>query len=206
MEQDAWQIRHKIRASPLEKLSNSNLEVGMERKGALIFSFLLVAFCWVALQSAYGQSATATIFGTVKDVSGAIMPGASITVTNQSTGITRKTVTSSSGDYVVPQLLPGTYKITVSKSGFSTRTEGNVVLNVTARVEVDATLNVGRVSQEVTVQASVVHLETGSSSLGQVINEKDVTNLPLNGRDFVQLAALSVGAAPVINSRQDEGS
>ena len=104
----------------------------MERKRALIFSFLLVAFCWVVLQSAYGQIATATIFGTVKDVSGAVIPGASVTVTNQSTGITRKTVTSSSGDYVVPQLLPGTYKVAVSKSGFSTRTESDVVLNVTS--------------------------------------------------------------------------
>lgn len=173
------------------------------RANSRTFIFV-VSFC--LSQPALGQIATGTIFGNVKDSSGAVIPGASIILTNESTGVTRKAVTSGTGDYVVAQLPPGTYSVTASHPGFQAKTVSGVVLTVTARTPVDFALSLGAVTQQVTVKASVTQLETGSSSLGQIIDEKRVTNLPLNGRSFVQLAALGTGATPVISSRQDEGS
>ncbi|MGH2507843.1 MAG: carboxypeptidase-like regulatory domain-containing protein, partial [Ktedonobacteraceae bacterium] len=153
-----------------------------------------------------GQTARATVLGVVKDTSGAVIPKAAITVLNQATGVVHRTTTSASGNYVIPALLPGTYSITASKSGFQTRTETGEALTVTARLAVSFTLPLGQVTQQVTVSAAAVHLDTASASLGQVIDQKAITTLPLNGRDFVQLTSLGVGTTPVINSRQDEGS
>lgn len=179
----------------------------MNHKRLFLSLFFSIVAVLVFSPFALGQIAAGTIFGNAKDSSGAVLPGVSITVTNQATGLTRTTTTSSSGDYVVPQLLPGTYEITASKTGFQTNTESGLALTVAAREAANFTLSVGAVTQQVSVQASGVHLETGSSSLGQVINGRAITNLPLNGRDFVQLTALGAGATPVINaSRQDEGS
>jgi len=98
-----------------------------------------------------------------------LVPGASIILTNESTGVTRKAVTSGTGDYVVAQLPPGTYSVTASHPGFQAKTVSGVVLTVTARTPVDFALSLGAVTQQVTVKASVTQLETGSSSLGQII-------------------------------------
>jgi hypothetical protein len=144
------------------------------------------------------QSITGDILGTVQDSSGAVVPGATITLSAVDTGATQTSTTDSGGNYLFAQLKPGRYSVAVSKEGFQTRTISQVELLVGQRPRVDITLAVGAVAQSVEVSAGGVQLlETQTSTMGQVIQEKPVQELPLNGRNFMQLAVLSPGVAPV---------
>jgi Carboxypeptidase regulatory-like domain len=134
----------------------------------------------------------------VQDSSGAVVPGATITLSAVDTGATQTSTTDSGGNYLFAQLKPGRYSVAVSKEGFQTRTISQVELLVGQRPRVDITLAVGAVAQSVEVSAGGVQLlETQTSTMGQVIQEKPVQELPLNGRNFMQLAVLSPGVAPV---------
>ena len=137
------------------------------------------------------QSVTATLRGTVHDASGAALRGAIVTAKNTDKGIERITKTNDSGDYVIPQLPAQTYAITVSADGFQPRTYKDFVLQVDQEARLDATLSVGSVSQEVTVTAAAPLIQSEDSSNGAVIDEQKIKELPLNGRNFWQLAQLN---------------
>ena len=161
-------------------------------------AFALVLLCAAA---AVAQIVSSSIVGSVTDASGAVMSGASLTVTNQSTGIARTAVTDGGGAFVFPQLAPGTYTLSTSANGFKKYEASGLVVLVNQTLRSDVQLTVGDVAEQVRVEASGLRVESETSSLGQVIEQKNIVDLPLNGRNFMQLANLSAGVAPAYNAR-----
>jgi hypothetical protein len=156
--------------------------------------FALVLLVCFPLLYAHAQ-ATAQISGTVLDASGAAIPGAQVQITNTDTNAVRTAQSGSDGSYSFPNLPIGPYKLEVSKSGFTTYVQAGIVLQVGVNPTVNATLQVGAVTQTVEVQANAAMVETQSQAgLGQVIQPEQVVDLPLNDRQATQLIALS-GAA-----------
>ncbi len=154
--------------------------------------FLLLALlCLIVAATALGQ--TASVTGRVTDASGAVVPGVRIEARNDATGVASSTESNDSGYYNLPQLLPGTYTITAEKSGFTTLRQTGLTLAVNQVARVDLTLQVGSVSESVEVAAEAVLLESESSTLGQVVQGAQVSNLPLLGRNPYALAGLVPG-------------
>src|ERR1035438_209906 len=152
------------------------------------FAVLLIAGSRLLAQA----GATGTILGTVTDSSGAIVAGAKVTVTNISTNVAFQTSTSSAGDFNAPSLNPGTYKVTVAATGFERSVTNGITLTVNQKVRIDAALKPGAVSETMQVTAQALTLDTDSAALSQLVSQQQVEQLPLNGRNFMQL--LLVGA------------
>src|ERR1035441_9075974 len=147
----------------------------------VVVAVLAALFC----SRAGAQVDTGTILGTVKDSSGAVIPGANVTVKSTDTGQERKVITSAGGDYSIPNLRIGHYSITSTHEGFKTTTLTDVELHVAQTASLDLVLNVGQVTETVEVTTSVSPLlVTDTSSLGQVINTQVVSSMPLNGRNL----------------------
>ena len=153
-------------------------------------------YLWLALLAApvmFAQVDTGTIAGSVHDSQGAAVAAATITFVETGTNTTIKTQTDGSGDYASPPLRPGNYKITAAAAGFKTETRGTIVLQVQDRLRQDFSMAVGSVSENVEVTAETPTIQTDTSSLGEVVSTKEMTQLPLNGRDYIQLATLTTG-------------
>src|SRR5438477_516679 len=145
------------------------------------------------VSSCFAQSNTATIIGVVTDPAGALVAGASVTVTNVKTGISRVTTSEPSGAYEV-QLLPvGEYKISAQIAGFKHGERTGVALEAGQRAKLDFKLEVGDLAERITVNAAATLLSTQSAERGLVINPNQIESLPLNGRNFVQLISLQSG-------------
>lgn len=141
----------------------------------------------------FAQVSTAVITGTVQDPDGAVIPTAIITIANQSTGISTTVKADQQGDFSSPPLQVGTYSVTASAPGFQSQTQTGIALEVQQRLNIPFKLVVGRATQNVVVTSAPLALQTETSSLGQVITSRTMTNLPLDGRDYTQLASLSTG-------------
>ena len=166
---------------------------------------LLVGLCFLLLLlPATAQTTTGSIVGTVTDPSGAVLSGASVTVTNMGTGISVKTNTDSAGNYVVSPLLVGRYSVSVEAPGFKRAVASDITVNVQDRVRVDLTLQVGEVAETVEVTGAAPALQTDTSYLGQVVDSQRIVDLPLNGRYFTRLAVLTAGTAPTPAGARDE--
>ena len=146
----------------------------------------------------HGQ-ATGSIAGNIVDKSGSIVSGASVSATSSQTGQVRDAKTDSSGHYLLPLLPVGVYTVRVDAGGFQSAESRNLTLDVDQAREVDFSLRPATVETSVTVTGDAVAVETGNPSLGQVITSQQVAQLPLNGRDFVQLATLTAGATSETN-------
>ena len=157
---------------------------------------LLVVLCALASSSAFAQQETATIAGTVRDASGAVVPGATITVTNIRTNIAVRTVAGDDGAYVIPSLRPGDYSVTAESVGFQKTLRTGITLQVAQVARVDMALQPGQITEAVEVVGGTPLLDTFTSSRGAVIDQKKIVDLPLNGRDYNQLALLSPGVLP----------
>jgi Carboxypeptidase regulatory-like domain/TonB-dependent Receptor Plug Domain len=145
--------------------------------------------------TAFGQSGNATLNGTVSDATGAVVPGAHVTVTNTATGVSKTVDTTSAGLYVVTALIPGAYNVEIRASGFKTEEVNDVRLVIDEVARVDAHLEVGVATQKLTVIGEGAGLlQATESSVGFVVQSQQVTDLPLNGRYFTQLLQLSPGA------------
>jgi Carboxypeptidase regulatory-like domain len=156
----------------------------------LMFMFALLAAGALCLQA----QDLGSISGTVSDPSGAPVPGAAVSVTNQlRQSVVRSVTTNAVGNYSVPDLPVGTYTIRASKSGFTTAVHSEVVVNVRSAIREDFRLTVGSVTQEVTVTAPAVHLQTQNGSLSQAITGSHIAAIDTDGRNFVQLATLVPG-------------
>ena len=163
----------------------------------VIEALLLTSVICLSFATLQGQKVTGTVSGTVVDSSGAVVPGANIVVTNTNTGVVIfNTATDQTGTYNVPAVQPGTYSIAVSHSGFKTDLRSGVVIQVNQNGVVDFTLQVGETSQQVEVTAAAALLVTQSAALSNVVGEKAVASLPLNGRFFTELVTLTPGVAP----------
>ncbi len=155
---------------------------------------LLLTFTLTVL----AQSGTATINGNVTDASGASVAGAKVTVRNPDTGFTRETVSNDSGLYQMPGLRPGPYELFAEAQGFRRQTFKVFTVEVDQTARLDVQLQVGDLAQEVQVSATAPLLQSENAAIGAVIDTKKITELPLNGRNFVQLALL----VPGVNSGQ----
>ena len=151
---------------------------------------ILITTCLMQAQSTGGR-----IIGHVTDSSGAVVPGAKVILTNEATGVSRSATTSDGGTYIFTSLQPGRYRLTAELSGFRKIERTGVELQVNQRAQIDLDLEVGLVSESLLIEGKAPLLETQSSVLGSVIEEKQVQDLPLNGRNFVQLATLSTGVS-----------
>jgi outer membrane receptor protein involved in Fe transport len=143
-------------------------------------------------QAALAQS-TGTLSGVVTDNSGAVMPGATVTVTSQATGQVRTATSGSDGFFTVPLLPPGVYNLVVTLSGFNTHKREGVRVSVSESVRVNVQLAIGQLEESVTVVGEAPLVETANATMGIVIDEKKVVDLPLNGRNFAQLGTLIPG-------------
>src|SRR3989441_4761999 len=139
------------------------------------------------------QVDTGSILGTVTDATGAVIHGATVTLTNEGTSASLSTMTGPDGSYKFTPVRIGSYKLTTSFQGFQTTTQTNVAVNVGADVVINFTLKPGEVTQIVEVSANTPVLETQSGSVGQVVDTRSVNDLPLNGRNFTFLAQLAAG-------------
>jgi len=162
----------------------------MLTRKALLVAVLCSVFSLCPLL--YSQ-ANGSLSGTVADKAGAVISGANVKITSQETGLTRDTKTDGSGHYLVPLLPVAHYTIRVESKGFQTTEQKDIRLQVDEQREIDFTLNPASVSSTVEVSATEVAVETTNPTLGQVITSEEVADLPLNGRDFVQLATLTPG-------------
>lgn len=150
--------------------------------------------------SAVGQTNKGSVSGTVTDEQGAVVAEADITVTNAATGTTRQTRTNNEGFFEVPLLDIGVYTVTATKAGFQTVRRENITLQTGSETRADIQLPVGEVSNEVTITAEAPLVQTESSERSSVITGREVTELPLSGRNFTQLATLTPGVARASNT------
>jgi hypothetical protein len=144
---------------------------------------------------------TARISGTVKDPTGAVVPGAQVTALETQTGIKSSTVTDSAGFYSFPSLPVGHYDLEVRTSGFKDFKQTGLVLDVNTALTVDIPLELGEASQEVTVNAAAVQVETTNTQMGEVITDTKMTTVPLNGRSYTDLLALQPGVVAVTSGQ-----
>jgi len=158
-------------------------------------SFGLLCFGLVLLPAATFGQERAVLTGTVTDPSGAVMPGVKITITDTLTGVARTVETNASGAYRAPELVAGTYDIKAEVQGFMTYSRTGIVLNVNDQVRVDIAMQVGQVTQNVTVTAEAVKVQTESSEVSDLISARQVTQLPVNTRNFFILATLTTGVS-----------
>jgi hypothetical protein len=165
--------------------------------------FLLVLSLSLALP-ALAQN-TGSITGTVRDATGAVVPGAEVTVTDADKGISIKTKTNGDGDFLVAGLTAATYNLSISAKGFNKFEAQGIVLRVAQKARADATLQLGALSNEVTVQGEgVAQVETQSAEISGVVTGKEISQIVLNGRNFTQLVTLVPGVSN--QTGQDEGT
>ena len=141
--------------------------------------------------------ATGTILGTVTDSGGALVPNAKVIVTNTATKVMSQTLSNSAGDYNVPALNPGTYTVSVEASGFQKAAVTQFTLTVNQHARVDFALKPGAVTETVTTTAQAVSLDTDTAELSNLVSQQQVEDLPLNGRNFMQLLLVGAGAVTV---------
>ena len=146
---------------------------------------------------AVAQTITGNIIGTVSDETGAVLPGVEITVQNQDTGISRTVVSNDEGSYRAQSLASGPYEVRAELAGFQTLIRTGIGLTVGQQAVVDLTLQIGAISEQVIVTGEASLVETTQSTVSELVDEKKISDLPLNGRNFIQLALLQSG---VINS------
>jgi Carboxypeptidase regulatory-like domain/TonB dependent receptor len=159
---------------------------------------LIVVLMVVPLRHLRAQEAGGTIVGTVTDPSGAAVASANVSIKNTATGVERSVSTNADGLYVAPNLVPGSYEIQVTATGFSSTFVNEVVLTVGERREINVTLKIGQASDKVTVEGSTISaVELASSAVGNVVDSHTVVELPLNGRDWTSLTLLEPGVAQI---------
>ncbi len=163
---------------------------------ALVLLILLNCVAGPAL----AQRATASIAGSIVDASGAAVPGANVLLKNLATGIERSVESNDLGFYTVTALPAGPYSITVAKAGFQTQTVPQLVLEVDQNATLNLTLKVGAVSEAVSVVAEALAVDTRTATLNTVITQKQIADLPLNGRNVFQLMQLTPGTVVATGS------
>src|SRR5260370_13327744 len=150
------------------------------------------------------QDPTATLMGTVVDASGSVVAGAKVEIRKTETNAVRKIESDDKGEFTAPNLAPGTYDVTVSKNGFRTLHEANLQLQVEQQARMEFRLELGSMTQTVTVQAFAPLINTENAVKGEVVLSHQMVEIPLNGRDFVDLAMLTPGVLP--NAQGGAGS
>ena len=164
----------------------------------------VVVLCTLLLARGLAAQDTASLTGTIRDQTGAVLSEAGVVLVNAATGLTRHFVTNSDGEYVAPALPPGRYALTVTVPGFRTYKADGVILRVAQNARIDVTMHVGSVDSDITVQGEgLAQVDTQSSELSGTVTGKEMVQLPLNGRNFTQLVTLIPGVSN--QTGQDRG-
>ena len=175
--------------------------------GRLFVAAALLLLILISAGQSYAQVDTGTILGTVTDSSGARINGATVTLTNEGTNAALSTTTGDDGGYKFTPVRIGTYKLVVTMNGFQTTTQHGITVNVDQSIVADFSLKPGSVTETVEVTSTVPVLQSQDASVGQVIDSKNVNNLPLNGRNFTFLAQLAAGVnTPQADTRGNAAS
>jgi hypothetical protein len=177
-------------------LKGGFMDLANVRKRTAVYLCLLLAFAIFVPHRTPGQVAGATVSGTVTDQSGAGVPTAHLVIKNTSTNILVNVTANGDGFYSAPNLLPGSYEITISADGFATYVRSGIVLTVGEELALNIPLTVGQVTQTVKVTEEVPAVELSSSAISGVVNSSTIVGLPLNGRDWTLLATLE----PAVNT------
>lgn len=190
--------------APIEAEHGCQTAEGEARAPGSRFSFMLavtIAFlvCALLIPSAWSQS-TGKIAGTVKDQTDSAIPGAAMVAVNIATGVKQSATTDEQGSYSFPVLPVGQYEIDATADGFKPGRAQGLTININAALTVDITLQVREQNETVTVTETGAHVETTDTELGQVIDSKQVTSIPLNGRSYTDLFAMQVGVTPLTTS------
>lgn len=164
-------------------------------KSSLIVLLTLISVVLLPMSTLQGQGTSATVSGTVQDETGGVLPGVYITVDEVDRGTTRSAVTDDAGRYRVPLLEPGTYEIQAELSGFRTAVRTGVKLEVGASAVIDLSLTIGEITERVVVQGEAPLVETTSTAMTGLVDDKKIRDLPLNGRSYEQLALLQTGVS-----------
>jgi Carboxypeptidase regulatory-like domain/TonB dependent receptor len=187
--------------------------MALDRKGinwTTRFGFLFFACaCFLSLsaRSGFGQVDEGSISGTIQDATGAVVPNAQVTLLNTDQGLTLVIQTNDSGEYTFSPVRIGHYSLTVTAKGFSKTTQANLTVNVSQHLQVNVLLKLGASTEVVEVNTAPPQLQTEEASVGQVMTEKSVNDLPLNGRNFTFLAQLGAGTqTPQADTRGNAAS
>ena len=167
---------------------------------------LVMVWTVVCVFSGYSQVTTGTISGTVKDSTGAVLPGVQVVILNADTGLSRTVSSDARGHYAAPQLSLGNYRVSASLEGFQTEVHSGIVLTVGREAVVDIPMTVGAVTQTVEVTGEAPLVQTTESTVGYLVADKSIRELPLNGRDVTQLILLNPGVVSAVTSRADSGT
>jgi Carboxypeptidase regulatory-like domain len=166
---------------------------------------LTLGFLLCLTPAGFAQNATGTVLGHVTDSTGAVIPDATVTLTNSNTGVTRQFKTNGTGDFVFVDQNPGPYSLSVQAAGFENETTGNLQLEVEQTLRQNFSLKVGSQTQQVVVAANAQILQTDNETTGQVISGELISKLPLNGRDFTNLLQIGVGTTITPGGIQNTG-
>src|SRR6266853_161272 len=177
----------------MRRILMTNRGVSVKKIVVTVGVFLAFVFCFFVSVPVYAQVTGATLSGTITAASGGVLAGAQISVRNTATGATKDATADSAGFYAVPNLIPGAYEVKVTAKGFSTAVQSNLSLAVGQQQQLNFSLKVGETSQTVQVTEAAPQIELSSSTLTGQVEAETVRELPLNGRDWTQLATLQPG-------------
>src|SRR5271156_4786115 len=169
----------------------------LPRRAMVVALFVCSLLLISPISDAFAQIATGRIVGRVTDASGAVISGATVTITKSDTGVTQTERSSANGDYVFQAVNPGSYTLKVSAPGFGQFTRPGIQAHIQDYLTIDVSLAVGTVSQQVAVTAATPLLQQQDASIGQTINEEQVNNMPLQSRDWTTLGLLAAGTVTV---------
>jgi hypothetical protein len=174
------------------------------RNACLLLALLSITL--FAVPTAIGQTDTARVSGVLSDPAGRSIPGATVTISNIATGAQRATTSNNDGIYTLPSVTPGRYRVVVAKQGFREIMLDGLTLNIQDVIQQNFQLEIGSVAQSVTVEATTGALATGDAAIGETITAKQTTELPLNGRNFTELATLVPGVTRGTPTGQASGT
>ena len=153
----------------------------------------------------FAQGGNAVINGTVFDQAKSVLPGVTVTVTNEATGISRETLSGPEGHFVIPTLMPGTYTVRTALTGFQGQTREGIVLNIGQELTIDLEMSLAGVAERITVTAEAPIVETTASRIGAVVSEQEIDQLPSQGRNHLSLMQLVPGLVPELTPGEFEG-
>ena len=184
----------------INSLQNFSFREFIPRKNYILQTGTVLLFITALLSFASAQTATTgQLTGSITDQGGAVVPDATVTVVQNGTGETRTATTSADGNYTIPNLAVGTYRLTVTKDGFKESAVSSVNINVSNVTRQNVALEIGQLSEVVEITADQIQVQTQTGSVGEIISGEQVRELPLNGRSFVQLTQLQPGVAAANN-------
>ena len=179
--------------------------MGKPNNARLLVALLVAVSAFAIAPRTLAQTVTGTIVGTVLDAQGAVIPNAAISARNRETGLERTATSDGSGEFTVTSVPAGPYDVTVTAPGFQQTVRSGVTMTVGAVLRLDFKLNVGDVQQKVVVTSEAPQVDTTTSTLSGLVSDTSIRQLPLNGRDWLQLTALQAGVLVGLTKNPDPG-